>query len=147
MVYYSRRSWVLGIFLWGIIGFSYYHVGVDRLGLLDFFILSFVSILWFGLRYEIKEGSLLIKIGPFKIYTISIGEIISINRSYNPLSSPAVSLKRIKIDFKKSSVLISPSKERDFIQNLKEINPDIYCGISWKEENESILARFVYSIL
>ena len=146
-VYYSRKSWVLGFFLWGTIGFSYYLVGLEKFGLIHILILSFVGFLWFGLKYEIDNEVLLVKIGPITIYCITIKEIVSVNRSFNPLSSPAASLKRIKVDFGKGSVLISPDKEKRFIGDLKKVNPSIYCGISWDKENESILTRFVYAIL
>ena len=146
-VYHSRKSWILGFFLWGIIGFSYYSIGLDKFGLLDFLILSFVCFLWFGLKYVLDNKVLLVKIGPIIIYRIAIKEIVSVNRSFNPLSSPAASLKRIKIDFKKGSTLISPVREKEFISDLRKMNPSIYCGISWEQENESILTRFVYSIL
>ena len=146
-VYHSRKSWILGFFLWGTIGFSYYLVGVENFGLIDALIMIFVSFLWFGLKYVIDKKALLVKIGPFAVYRIAIEEIVSINRSFNPLSSPAASLKRIKVDFGKGSALISPSNEKKFVSDLKKINPSIYCGISWDKENESILARFVYAIL
>ncbi|MEQ9009162.1 MAG: PH domain-containing protein, partial [Ekhidna sp.] len=110
-------------------------------------ILLFVSLIWFGIRYQIKDQCLLILIGPIRLYSIPIEKIESINRSYNPLSSPAASLKRMKVNFDGGMVLISPKYEKQFVKNLKEINPDIYNGISWENENESILTRFVYSIL
>ncbi len=72
--------------------------------------------------------------------TIDITKITAIKRSYNPLSSPAASLKRLEIKFHHKGLpmtaLISPVRESEFIENLKEINPNIKINIS---QNQNIL--------
>ena len=57
----------------------------------------------------------------------NISDIVSVKRSYNLLASPAFSLKRLRIHFKTGSFdwLISPVREKEFIEALKAINPDI----------------------
>ncbi len=146
MIFYSRKSWILSVIIWGLLGFTKYHIGLFQIDPLLFVIL-FVGLIWFGLNYVIKDGLLLIKIGPIVTYKVRINNIFSVSRSFNPLSSPAVSLKRIQVNYTNGSILISPKKEKTFIKKLREINPTIYNGISWDKENESILTRFVYSIL
>ena len=69
-------------------------------------------------------------------YTINIDDIISIKRSYNPLSSPASSLKRLKITEEKNRlkiILISPVREQEFLSLLKEINPNIEIEVKDKQ--------------
>lgn len=151
-VYRSRRSILLGIFLWavllapvfGMLPFS--GSGIIFLAIYSV-VLAFVGVIWFGINYQVRGTILWVMIGPACLYKVDIKDIESINRSYNPLSSPAASLRRILVKFKGGELLISPKNERGFVQELKEINNSIYCGISWEKENESILTRFVYSIL
>ena len=68
---------------------------------------------------------------------VNIADIVSVKRSYNPLSSPAASLKRLRISFKKRAkypyMLISPVREREFIEALKAVNPDIRVDIPEKK--------------
>jgi hypothetical protein len=60
-----------------------------------------------------------------------------VERSYNPLSSPAASLKRLRIGLggkaKFPYMLISPVKEQEFIEELKAVNPDIYVRVPDKK--------------
>ena len=101
--------------------------------------LIFCFAIIFGMNYTITEGRLLIKILGIKYGRVEISEIISVERSYNPLSSPASSLKRLCIRFKKSGKikwpfwLISPAHEQEFLDMLKEINPDIHIRVVNKE--------------
>ena len=66
--------------------------------------------------------------------TINIMEIYSVKRSYNPLSSPASSLKRLKLSLNKDFALISPAKEEKFINELSNRNPDIKVFVPKKNE-------------
>lgn len=51
-----------------------------------------------------------------------------------PLSSPAVSLKRLCIGFaNERSWLISPVREEEFIEELKAVNPDISVNVPSKK--------------
>lgn len=69
--------------------------------------------------------------------SVSISSITSIKRSYNPLSSPAASLKRLRLDLRRSEkfpfVLISPVRETVFIDELKAINPNIKVEVPVKK--------------
>ncbi|MFI3319732.1 MAG: PH domain-containing protein, partial [Rikenellaceae bacterium] len=72
----------------------------------------------------------------FKMATIDIARIKTIKRSYNPLSSPAASLKRLEIRFynkgRIETALISPVRETEFLEKLKEINPYIEIKVEQK---------------
>lgn len=69
--------------------------------------------------------------------SIKILDITSIERTYNPISSCAASLKRLVIKSRKGSgspyILISPVREQEFIEDLKVINPDIYINVTNKK--------------
>ncbi|MCF8464622.1 MAG: PH domain-containing protein [Flavobacteriales bacterium] len=93
-----------------------------------------VSMLLFATRYEIDEQHLIIKIGPISYGKIKLEDIISVERSYNPLSSPASSLKRLYIKAKSKDVLISPVNEKDFVRLLKSCNSNISINISDKND-------------
>jgi len=82
-----------------------------------------------GLRYVISENKLYTKIWIIPFGSVKIADIVSIERSYNFLASPAASLKRLRIGLAGkgifSFVLISPVREQEFIEDLKAVNPDI----------------------
>ena len=90
-----------------------------------------------GMRYVILDGKLYLKMWFIPNGSINIADIISVERSYNPLSSPAASLKRLRISSKKGAkypyILISPVREKEFIEELKAVNPDIYVRVPDKK--------------
>ena len=99
-----------------------------------------------GMRYIISEDKLYLKAWFIPMGSANIADIISVERTYNPFSSPAASLKRLCIRFEKgvkylnwmtwqtSPVwLISPVREKEFIEDLKNINPNIDVNISNKK--------------
>jgi hypothetical protein len=100
-------------------------------------IFLFTVFIFVGMRYIISNDTLYLKIWIIPLGSVKISSIASIKRSYNPLSSPAASLKRLYIDFKNSErysfMLISPVKETKFIEELKAVNPDITVNIPDKK--------------
>ncbi|WP_421385008.1 PH domain-containing protein [Bacillus salacetis] len=85
--------------------------------------------------YEIKGKTLKVVAGPIR-YNIEISSIKSVRPSRNPLSSPALSLDRLEIQYSNPTgkvetrnswrtVLISPKDKEEFIQGLLNINPNI----------------------
>ena len=95
----------------------------------------FVSFIFMGIRYTIFDDTLSVKVFYIPAGKAKISDIKSINRSYNPLSSPAASLKRLRIDYgaNKLYMLISPANEKKFIDELKQINPNIKVSVSDKK--------------
>ena len=87
--------------------------------------IGIVLLMLFGMSYEIGENYLIIKVGPIPYSRIKLSEIEKVERSYNPLSSPAASLKRLYVKGKNKDLLISPSDEEEFIRILKQRNPHI----------------------
>jgi len=90
-----------------------------------------------GMRYSILGSKLYYKMWNLPSGNIDIMDILSVERSYNPLSSPAASLKRLRISLKKTAKypysLVSPVREQEFIEALKVVNPNIYVRIPEKK--------------
>ena len=70
--------------------------------------------------YVIDVGTLRIRSGPFR-WTIPLADIVEITPSRNPLSSPALSLDRLKISLgKRKFVLVSPEDKAGFIRAIEQ---------------------------
>lgn len=138
-IFRSRISVLLTIVFWAVFLFGFFMVGKGYLAshnpellvILIIFglLIIFFGIIWFGVRYVIIENKLIIQIGSIRSTVIWINEIVSIRRTYNPLSSAAVSLKRISLRLHPKSkfpyILISPKNEKQFIAFLLDQNPNI----------------------
>jgi hypothetical protein len=78
----------------------------------------FILWMWLTTYYFVDEKNLIIKFGPFK-KIIPLDTIKSVRKTTNPLSSPALSLKRLEIVYGYyNSVLISPIHRDEFIEIL-----------------------------
>ncbi len=74
--------------------------------------------------YTLDSRHLRIKSGPFK-WRVAIADIASIAPTSNPLSSPALSLDRLRIDYGLgSTIMISPRNKEQFIQELETLRRD-----------------------
>jgi hypothetical protein len=72
--------------------------------------------------YTLSEKSLSIRSGLFK-WEIPLKEISAIKPTNDPLSSPALSLDRLRIEYGKGkSIMISPLDKAEFIRDLKAMN-------------------------
>lgn len=70
-------------------------------------------------RYTLGQGLLIVQSGPFK-WRIPVAEITRITPSSNPISSPALSLDRLRIDYGRGkSLLISPRDKDQFIHDVE----------------------------
>ncbi len=97
-------------------------------------VLLMIVFIFGGIHYVIVNEKLMVKICGIPYVKINVSEIVSVKRSYNPLSSPASSLKRLSVEFKKGRLcLISPVREKEFLKTLKEINPKINIRVNDKK--------------
>ena len=90
-------------------------------------IIVLLATLFFGTKYVIEDGELLVYGGIYK-KTIPIEQILSLRPSKNPLSAPAMSIDRIEITYNNSFsevILVSPKDKEEFVKMLLEINPNI----------------------
>jgi hypothetical protein len=130
----SKRDVWLGFILFGSIGYgtflSYSAFISEKSGLgesifallLNLVLILFICWLWFSTYYVLEEKELVIRCGPIH-KRIPYREIISAYKTWNPLSSPALSLKRINIKYQFGTALISPKDRDKFLRMLKERCP------------------------
>ena len=99
----------------------------ECLGLLvNLTVVIFIALLFKTTYYIIDHNKLIIRAFVFINIKIDISEIISIKKTRNPISSPANSLDRLEIRYNtKDTVLISPLRKIEFIENLQKNNPKI----------------------
>lgn len=77
--------------------------------------------LWLMLTtcYILSDTNLLVKSGPFR-WQLALKDIHHVAPTRNPLSSPALSLDRLKIDYGHyQSLMISPKNKTEFMQDLE----------------------------
>lgn len=86
----------------------------------------FVVHMFMTTNYTIESDELTIKCGFLFNKTIDIKTIRKITETNNPLSSPATSLDRLEIKYGKyDTILISPKKKKEFIENITTLNPNV----------------------
>jgi len=85
-----------------------------------------IFLIWmpvFNTYYVVDQNKLIIKSMVFR-WEINIDDITEIEATHNPLSSPALSLDRLKINYFKNgslkSVMISPKDKHGFFQALNK---------------------------
>lgn len=77
-----------------------------------------------GTHYTIESAHLRIRSGPFK-WQVPVADITSIVPSSNPLSSPALSLDRLRIDYGRgATIMISPRDKERFIREIEALRRD-----------------------
>jgi len=132
----SKKDWWLTAIIWTAMLFAIGSGGYaliketpslgDLLLTMTFTFLLPILILWLWLTtfYLVEEDNLIIKYGPFK-KTIPLESIKSIKKTMNPLSSPALSLKRLDIEYGQyQNVLISPKDRDEFMEILSKRCPN-----------------------
>lgn len=90
--------------------------------LLGIAIIALIVWLTLGTHYTVDRGVLKVVAGPF-LWKVPIEQISSVEATRNPLSSPALSLDRLRIRFGKNRrIMISPVDKAGF---LKAIGHDL----------------------
>ena len=74
--------------------------------------------------YVIDAGTLLIR-SSFLTWRVPISEIRSITPTRNGRSSPALSLDRLRIEYGRKAIMVSPEDPKRFIEALRAKNPSI----------------------
>ena len=83
-------------------------------------VLTVTLVLWVYLRtyYVVGAGVLTVRSGPFR-WHIRLEQIHRVSPTRLPMSSPALSLNRLRIDYGKGkSILLSPERREDFRRDL-----------------------------
>lgn len=98
------------------------YFGLSAASLLAIPILALgVGLPWWTLQtttYTLTDRELLVRSGPFH-WNISLRQITSVKPTRSPLSSPALSLDRLRIERSDgSAIMISPERRRQFLDDL-----------------------------
>ncbi|MEW9502411.1 PH domain-containing protein [Jeotgalibacillus marinus] len=81
--------------------------------------------IWFGTGYKLEHSQLKMQYGPI-FQTINVSEISKIRSTKYPFISPALSVDRLHIYYKKDDLTtISPKNKIEFIRQLLKENPQI----------------------
>lgn len=128
-VYISKVDWWLGLILVGSAAACLYAF-ILALGsgssLAIILVLPSVGLgavlpLWLlvSTHYTLSDSMLFVKCGPFK-WDIPIAQITNIKATSNPLSSAALSINRLQIDYgRNKSIMISPKDREAFLRDIE----------------------------
>ena len=128
MYFPSKKDFWLDLILWASIVICLLPL-MEKDYLALFFTLPIAIMLiwlWFSTGYEVNGDLLIIRSGPFK-KSIPIKDINKITQTNNLQSSFALSLDRLEITYgsKFGMAIVSPKDKREFVAQLKSINPRI----------------------
>lgn len=124
-------AWLLGL-LWFAISVQLaaavvlFVAGEMWIGLLPLASAGFVTWLLRSTYYEIDDTRLLIRSGPFW-WNVPLDAIEEITPTHNPVSSPALSLDRLCVRYRRGKhlrmIVISPDDKQGFLQSAAAIVP------------------------
>ncbi len=129
MRFFSKvDGWLIPVIIIAIVGMlaAFVAVLVDDTPLWLQVVVSIASVLFCALLlailkstyYVVEDGMLRIVSGPFR-WTIPVSDIIDIVPTRNPLSSPALSLDRLRVTYgKRRYVLVSPEDKDGFVRAI-----------------------------
>lgn len=128
MRFTSKKDFWLGAFIWlsaviPLIMFIRDQLWYGLLIMIPVFL--FLVWVWFGTYYDITEKEVKIRCGPIK-ETVPFDKIIKIRKTRNLVSSAALSLNRLEIQYGKYNfTYISPKNKEEFINTIKEKCPTV----------------------
>lgn len=127
-------GWFLGLVLLGGFAFVYATSTVWlRAGVVPAVAMVLVGLLtlglplWllFGTDYALTAQELRVRSGPFR-WRVPLDQVRRVSVSHNWLSAPALSLKRLRIDYGRAgSLLISPRDRQAFVAALQRSCPGL----------------------
>jgi hypothetical protein len=79
-------------------------------------------------EYRVDASDLHVRSGPFS-WHVPLSEIRAVTPTRNPLSSPALSLDRLRIDYGRAgSIMVSPADKESFVAELRKRVPAVLTG-------------------
>ena len=98
----------------------------EALALAPLFLFGLAFPVWLirSTYYRFDDTQLYIRSGPFR-WRVPYNDIRSIRPTRNPLSSPALSLDRLRLEYRKRAILISPADKAGFLAELKKRVPSL----------------------
>jgi len=135
MVFHSHKDRWLSITMWSTIlimivtgSITWFDSDIPFIASLIFFLIMwstaiFLSWMWLTTCYVMHDDHLLIRFGPFKL-RIPYEAIRKIKRTRSILSSPALSTRRLEIQYHRFDMTyISPADEERMLKLLRERCP------------------------
>ena len=133
-IFYSKVDWWYYVLIAVMGGWMVYLFWIKEIIVAFIFmaITSFMIRMLTSMRYIVtSDDMLVIEYGLqfLKPVRIPLSDIVRIERKFNPISSPALSLDRIEVYFRKGklvvSVCISPKNREDMVRMLQKRNGQI----------------------
>jgi len=111
----------IAILLVALVSFAYQNTSaVQALVMVGGTLILVALLIWMslGTYYSVDKNTLRIVAGPIR-WKVPISEITSVERTHSPISSPALSLDRLRIRYSgNKSVMISPADKKRFMKAL-----------------------------
>ena len=130
-VYRTAIDWWLGLLLGGCEVYMIFLAvePIIRNGKINWAMLliavgmTIIIVPLFGINYVLYSEHMLISMSLYGKARVRYADIVDVKKTNNPLSSAAMSLRRIQIDYVENDVhrmiLISPVKRKRFIEELE----------------------------
>lgn len=83
------------------------------------FVWALVLALAWPVEYVLSDEELVVRSGVIR-WRVPLGEFVSISATRDPSSAPAWSLDRLKITYGKKSIMISPARREEFLDDLEQ---------------------------
>ena len=114
-------AWLLGVLY--VVLFAcllpLFYDGALVVGVIAVVLLNVLVTAWlFSYRYIVSDTQLVVKVALLPPKRYDINAIRSIRRTRCPLSAPAASLDRLEIRIGNDTLLVSPLRKREFVDDL-----------------------------
>jgi membrane protein YdbS with pleckstrin-like domain len=87
-------------------------------------IVALIGSMLVGTHYTVAGDTLRVTCGPFR-WKVPIDAIQSVEATRSPLSSPALSLDRLRIHYGKRRIMVSPSDKAGFLKAIGQDPDDV----------------------
>lgn len=132
ITYRSKVDWWLGLLLGGSVGYMVILIlvpivkgdGIEWVITISTIFVLLLILPLFAVRYVLYSTHLYVSCGIYGKIRIPYDSISNMKATHNPLSSAALSLDRIQIDYTENGyhqmVLISPVRKKEFMKKIEE---------------------------
>ncbi|MBX3183705.1 MAG: PH domain-containing protein [Polyangiaceae bacterium] len=83
------------------------------------FVVALYGGLVLSMRYGISSDQLIVRFGLVRV-RVPVASISTVEPTSNPISSPALSLDRVSVQYDSKELIISPDEREQFLQTLAE---------------------------
>jgi membrane protein YdbS with pleckstrin-like domain len=87
-------------------------------------IVALIGSMLVGTHYTVSGNTLRVACGPFR-WKVPLDAIQSVEATRNPLSSPALSLDRLRIHYGRRRIMVSPSDKAGFLKAIGQDPDDV----------------------